>query len=554
MPETPPPADPQHEPLPEALPRKPSPRSLQLVWVIPVVAAIVGGWLAAKALFDHGPTIQIHFETAEGLEAGKTRIKYKDVDIGIVRAIELSEDRKDAIVHAELARRGSRGFLADDTRFWIVRPRFTGGYVTGLSTLLAGAYIGADPGKSNNETHEFKGLETPPVVTSGQPGRMFTLSAEDLGSIDVGSPVYYRSVNAGRVVSVELSKDGRHVQVGIFLTPPFDRFVTGGSRFWNASGVDLSVSSDGLKMNSEGLITVLLGGIAFETPDEAQSLPPAGPNTTFILWKTRDDAQKPRETVIETYLLTFAQSVRGLGVGAPVDFRGITVGEVKSIDLTYDPKTVRFRTAVEVLLFPERMRSREARLSGKPFAPADRFQRFVEHGLRGQLRSGNLLTGQMYVALEFFPDAPKATIDRSKNPPEIPTVSGGLSELQETLANIVKRLDKIPFDRIGEDLRQALEKLNRTLEKADVLVAKMNNEIAPELKEAIAQAKKTLAAAERTVAAAERTVAPDSPLQDDLRETLQEVTKSAESLRALVDYLERHPESLIRGKRAEEKK
>ena len=532
--------------IPEAVPRKPGPRSLQLVWIIPILAALVGGWLAVKSLLDRGPNITIRFESAEGLEAGKTRIKYKNVDIGIVHSIELSDDRQYAIVNAELARRGSRGFLAEDTRFWIVRPRFSGGQVTGLSTLLAGAYIGADPGTSQNETHDFKGLETPPVVIRGQPGRLFTLSAEELGSVDVGSPVYFRSVIAGRVVSIELSNDGKQVLVGIFLNPPFDRFVTGGSRFWNASGVDLAVGAEGLKLQSEGLITVLLGGIAFETPPEAEAMPRAAANATFVLWKTRDEAQRPRESVIETYMLTFPHSVRGLAVGAPVDFRGITVGQVKGIDLVYDAQAVRFRTAVEILLYPERLRSRAARQKGA-IAPPDRIKRFVEHGMRGQLRSGNLLTGQMYVALEFFPEAPKATIDMTKNPPEIPTIAAaGLSDLQEAIAKIVKRLDQVPFDKIGADLKRALEQLNVTLRKADALVAHMNDEVAPELKSTIEQARKTLAAAERTVA-------PDSPVQDDLRETLQEVTRAAESMRQLVDYLERHPEALLRGKRGERK-
>jgi Paraquat-inducible protein B len=541
MPETPPPPI-EEERIPEAVARKPGPRSLQLVWIIPILAAIVGGWLAVKSLLDRGPHITIRFESAEGLEAGKTRIKYKNVDIGIVHSIELSDDRQSALVNAELARRGAGGFLAEDTKFWIVRPRFSGGQVTGLSTLLAGAYIGADPGESQNETHDFRGLETPPVVIRGQPGKLFMLTASELGSVDVGSPVYFRSISAGRVVSIEPSGDGKQVLVGVFLNPPFDRFVTGGSRFWNASGIDVAVSAEGLKMQSEGLVTVLLGGISFETPPDAQGMAPATPNTTFVLWQSRDEAQRPRESVIETYVMTFAQSVRGLTVGAPVDFRGITVGEVKSIDLAYDAQAVKFRTAVEILLYPERMRSKAARAKG-PIGPADRIKRFVEHGLRGQLRAGNLLTGQLYIALDFFPDAPKGTIDASHNPPEIPTfAAAGLSDLQETLAKIVKRLDQIPFDKIGNDLKVALEQLNVTLKKADTLMAKMNNEVAPELKATIEQARKTLAAAERTVA-------PDSPVQDDLRETLQEITRAAESMRQLVDFLEQHPESLIRGKR-----
>ncbi len=538
MPETPRLHD--EEPIPLAVPRKPGPRSLQFIWIIPVLAALVGGWLAVKALLDRGPTITIRFQTAEGIEANKTRIKYKDVDIGVVRSISLSDDHKDAIVEAELVRRGSKGFLSEDTRFWVVRPRFSGGHVSGLSTLLAGAYIAADPGKAESQKKAFVGLETPPVVVSDQPGRQFMLSADELGSIDLGSPVYYRSVTAGRVVSIDMSKDGKRVNVGIFLNPPFDGYVRPGSRFWNASGVDFSLGAEGVRLQSESLVTLLLGGIAFETPPEADAQPAADANAVFVLWPNRQVAQRPHETVIETYLMTFDQSVRGLAVGAPVDFRGILVGEVKRIDLIYDPKQVRFRSAVEVHLYPERLRSRFRDPKLPQIASAERIKRFVEHGLRGQLRSANLLTGQLYVALDFFRDAPRAGIDTSTSPPQLPTIKG--TELQDSIAAIVKKIEKVPFDKIGDDLKRALENLNTTLQKADVLVGKLNNDVAPELKATLEQARKTLASAEKTVAA-------DSPLQDDLRETLQEVTRAAESLRALVDYLERHPESLIRGKR-----
>ncbi|HEX4779377.1 MAG TPA: MlaD family protein, partial [Usitatibacter sp.] len=182
-PATPPPQDLPE--VPHAVARKPGVRWLQPVWIIPMVAAIIGGWLAFQHFLDRGPTIQIRFRTAEGLEAGKTRIKYKDVDIGVVRHITLGEDRNGVIVDAEMVKQASRGLLVEDTRFWVVRPRISGGRVSGLSTLLAGAYIGTDPGKSTNERRDFEGLETPPVVTEGLPGRAFRLTADDVGSLDL---------------------------------------------------------------------------------------------------------------------------------------------------------------------------------------------------------------------------------------------------------------------------------------------------------------------------------------------------------------------------------
>ena len=536
--------------IPEAVPRKPGPRSLQLVWIIPIIAALVGGWIAIKSFWEQGPTITIQFRSAEGIEAGKTRIKHKAVDIGLVKSIALSPDRKSVVVTAELARNAGRGFLADDSRFWVVRPRIVGGEISGLGTLLAGAYIGGDPGTSSNEKRDFVGLEVPPVITSDLPGKQFTLVADDLGRLDVNSPVYYRGVQAGRVVSTELPPDGKSVNIGIFINDPFDKFVNTDTRFWNASGVDLSLDASGVKLQVESLVALLLGGISFEPPSDAGPLPMAAAKSRFPLWDSRAIAFRPRETVIEAYSMKFTQSVRGLVVGAPIDFRGVTVGEVKRIDLDFDPQTVKFRSAVEVHIYPERLRPRNRRPGGRfdQMTPVQRMQRFVEHGMRAQLRSTNLLTGGLYIGLDFFDKAPKATLDVQHSPPEIPTIAGGLGELQDSVGNIVKNLEKVPFDAIARDLRKSLNNLSKTLENVDKVMIQLNGELAPELRLTLEQARKTLGAAEQTLST-------NSPLGGDLRETLHEVNRAAETVRELADYLERHPESLIRGKRnAEEKK
>ncbi len=237
--------------------------------------------------------------------------------------------------------------------------------------------------------------------------------------------------------------------------------------------------------------------------------------------------------------------MRGLAVGAPVDFRGVALGEVTKIDLDYDPARVKFRTVVEMKFYPERLQSR-ARAMGKMVQdksdPRQRMQRFVNAGFRAQLRAANLITGQQYVALDFFPNMPPAYIDFSKSPPEIPTVAASLAEIQESLAAIVKKLEKVPFDAISEDLRKALAQLRVTLQSVDNVAMKLDKQVAPELQ-------KTLEQARRTLEAAEKTVSQDSPIGGDLRDTLQEVTRASESVRALMDYLERQPDALIRGRR-----
>jgi paraquat-inducible protein B len=385
------------------------------------------------------------------------------------------------------------------------------------------------------------GLETPPAVTADLPGRAFTLRAENLGSLEIGSPIYYRGLVAGHVISAEVPPDGKTVMVGVFVEAPYDRLVSTESRFWNASGVDVALDAGGVKFETQGLVSLLVGGIAFENPPEPADAPAAQAKSQFRLWNTRAEAMATRETVVEVYRLVFSQSVRGLAIGAPVDFRGITVGEVRSIALRHEPRTTVFETAVDINLWPERMRTNNRIPSGP------RMQRFVEHGFRGQLRSANLITGQQYVALDFFPKAAKATMDMSRAPPEIPTVPGSLAELQDSLGNVVKSLEKVPFDKLAEDLRRALATLDATLKRADVVMEKLANEVAPDLRATLEQARKTLGAAQQVLAT-------DSPAQGDLRETLQEVTRAAETVRSLADYLERHPESLIRGKRSADEK
>lgn len=535
--------------LPEAVPRHAGPRTPQLVWIIPILALLIGGWLALQAFMDRGPDITIQFKSAEGIEAGKTHVRYKSVDIGTVKSVKLSEDGAAVLVNAEIRRDAGKRFLVEDTRFWVVRPRIAGGQISGLGTLLAGSYIGAEPGKSTKERSTFVGLETPPVITSDLPGKGFVLRADDLGSLDINSPVYFRGVLAGRIVSTDVPPDGKEVRVGVFVEAPYDKFINAETRFWNASGAEVGLDASGVRVQMQSLLTVLLGGIAFETPPHDAQLPPIAANAEFFLFGDRAKAFRPRETVIETVVMKFSQSVRGLVAGSAVDFRGINVGEVRRIDLEFNPDQVQFLTVVEVDLYPERLRSRYRDPSRPAFAnltPQQRIQRFVDRGLRAQLRNANLLTGQLYVALEFFPKAPKATMDLAKKPPEIPTIAGGLGELQESVANIVAKLEKVPFDKLGEDLRKSLAALEASLKKADALLGRIETEIAPEMKAAIEQARKTLSAAEKTLAT-------DSPVGGDLRETLNEVRRAAESVRTLTDYLERHPESLIRGKRKESK-
>ncbi|ADU37321.1 intermembrane transport protein PqiB [Variovorax paradoxus] len=513
-----------------------------LIWLIPIVAALVGVTLVARILLERGPEIVLTFKTAEGLEAGKTAVKYKDVQIGLVQSLRLARDRSHVRVLVQL-NKDAESFTSDDSRFWVVRPRLDTSGISGLGTLLSGAYIGADAGVSKETAGEFKGLEAPPIVTRDDSGQQFLLRATDIGSLDVGSPVYFRRIKVGQVAAYELDGDGRGVTLRVFVNAPYDKFVGVNTRFWQASGIDAQLSASGFTLRTQSLATILLGGIAFQAPDDAMG-PLAKENTAFMLAQDEVAAMKEPDGPSQTLLMYFNQSLRGLVPGAPVDFRGVVIGEVKSIGVEFDRAEREFRMPVLVQIYPDRLRRRE---TGQPqgtesrATQQERLRFLAEKGLRAQLRNGNLLTGSVYVALDFFPKAPPVQIDLAKNPIELPTVANSLDEIQSQVQEIASKLNKVPYEQIAADLRTTLATLNKTLTSAEQTVTRINNDVTPELAAAMKDVRKT-------VNTAERTLADDSPLQQDMRQTLRELTRAAGSVRVLTDYLERHPESLLRGK------
>ncbi|KHJ62626.1 PqiB family protein [Burkholderia glumae] len=543
------PQGPQHDPnaAPPDGPELPSPVVARrsgwlpsLVWLVPLVAALIGVGLVVKSVFDRGPEITISFRSAEGLEPGKTQVKYKDVEIGTVKTIKLSKDLSHVLVNVQL-KKEAEDFAVKGSRFWVVRPRVGVSGVSGLNTLLSGAYIGVDAGRSSDSESDFAGLETPPPVTGDEKGTSYVLRGDSLGSVDIGSPVYYRRVQVGQVVGFSLDKDGKGVTFNVFVNAPYDQYVGTNTRWWQASGVDLRLDSSGFKLNTQSLATVILGGLAFQSPPNQSAGEPVKNGATFRLGADQADAMRDPDGQPVDVVMNFNQSLRGLSVGAPVDFRGIVLGNVTNIGIEYDPQHKNFMMPVTMNIYPERLgkRFRELVASQGEAAQQDILRRLVEHGLRGQLRTGNLLTSQLYVAVDFFPKAPRAKLDLSRKPVELPTVPNTLDELQLQVADIAKKLDKVPFDQIGNNLNDALK-------HADQLFQQLDTQVAP-------QARDTLSAAKQTFTTAEATLQQDSPLQSDVRGALKELTRTLRTLNNLADYLERHPESLLRGKAGDQK-
>ena len=511
-----------------------------MIWLIPLIAALVGMGLVARILLERGPEIVLSFKTAEGLEAGKTAVKYKDVQIGMVQSLRLASDRSHVQVTVRL-NKDAEAFTAQDTRYWVVRPRLDTSGISGLGTLLSGAYIGADAGVNATRATEFTGHEVRPSVTSDASGQQYLMRASNIGSLDVGSPVYYRQIRVGQVVAYELDDDGRGVTLRVFINTPYVKFVGTNTRFWHASGLDMQINASGLTLRTQSLATILLGGIAFGAPeDEMGSAAPE--NTAFTLAGDEAFAMKQADGTVQNMVLFFDQSLRGLSPGAPVDFRGVVIGEVKSVGAEFDRDERAFRMPVMIQIYPDRLRRQGAETQKDSPAQQQALTKFmIGKGLRAQLRTGNLLTGQLYVAIDFFPNLASAKVDFQKSPLELPTVPGSLNELQSQVQDIAAKINKLPLEQIAANLLTTMAALNKTLAGAEQLTQTLNNEVSPEITAVMKDARKTIRSAEQTLA-------QDSPLQQDMRQTLQELTRAAGSIRTLTDYLERHPDALLRGK------
>jgi paraquat-inducible protein B len=514
-------------------------RGFSPIWIIPIVAALIGLLLIYRVITESGPTITISFKEGSGLEAGKTKVKFKDVEVGKVSDVALKDDLSGVIATVEMTRDASV-YMTDKTRFWVVRPRISAGSVSGLGTLFSGAYIGIDPSREGKRAKSFVGLERPPVVQSDEPGSDFNLHANKLGGIDFGTPVYYKQIQVGQVVNFELEDDGS-ITLDIFVKEPYDKQVSQATRFWNASGVDVTLSADGLEVNTESIVALIAGGIAFDTASGLglDRSKPVSKDHRFRLYADEHASKRRKYTQKIQWLLYFDDPIRGLQPGAPVELRGYKIGEVVDIDFIFDQKKAEFRIPVLIEIEPERIT-----VIGKT-GDEKTTALLVGQGLRAQLKTGNLLLGQLLVDFDFYPDAPPAEIDFSGPVPILPTIKGTLGmiiddaraligELRETAKTLNTLLASQEFSSGVQDISETLGHINN-------ISAKLDEEAAPEIAAVLTEVAATLKEARIMFA-------QESTTRTEINRLLIELAEAARSIRQLADYIEQNPESIIRGK------
>ena len=516
-------------------------RSLAWVWFIPLAALLVGLSIIWHDYSQQGPKITISFQSATGIENGKTQIKYRDVVIGLVKSVRLNSTQDGVVVEADLTKDGA-AFAHEGSRFWVVRPRVGFGGVSGLTTLLSGSYIETDfdgSAKSRESERNFVGLELPPPISSNRPGSHYVLRTDSLGSLGPGAPIFYRRIQVGLVTGFSLNDAGKFVDLNIFVDAPYDKYIDTSTRFWNESGIDLTIGAGGMHLQTESLISLIAGGISFSSFGKPQPLIDA--KKPFKLYESRNAAAVVPRGVAVPIRMRFDQPVRGLNVGAPVVFHGVDLGVVDSVELDFDIMTRQFFTVVEGTLYPERLGTVYTDLKLAHQTPGDlteSLNSMTNKGLRAQLRTASILTGQLYITLADFPNVPPAESNQTTLPFIMPTIAADdLGSMQAQIGSIIAKIDKIPFEKIAEDLDEMVIQIKR-------MSANLDKSVTPKLAS-------TLTQIELTVKNLNTLIAPGSPLTSNTESMLEDLKGSLKSLRSLTDSLQANPDSIIRGRGAQ---
>jgi len=521
-------------------------RPFQLVWLIPVLALGIAGWLAYQAIAARGTAIHLTFTGGDGIVAGQTKVKHKAVELGTVRNVRLSDDLSHIEVAVDMTRQAERT-LTDEARFWVVRPRLTIANVSGLDTLVSGSYIEMDPGPAGGARRtEFTGLDEPPAVRSDTPGTTFDLSTDRIGSISSGSPVFFRDIAVGEVLGYDLGPRGDRVRVHAFIRRPFDGYVSRATHFWNASGIAVNLGAQGVRVQVESIQAVIGGGIAFDTARDVPEPAPLDPHPVFPLFASQtaaDDAGYSQRIRLITYI---EGSVRGLAAGAAVELYGIQIGTVTGVKLELADDGASSRVVVHMEVQPERFQHLNGHRVGDALPVA---RTLVRRGLRAQLRTANFLTGQMVMSFDFQAGANTADATQAGDEIIIPSVAGGLDSITSSLTAVAAKLESLPLDQIGRELTDTLRGVSNLVN-------------GPEVRQtltALSQASRELPAIGRSLAGvADRSgrlvgsvdagYGEGSPFRRDIARLLSQVSDTARSVRLLADYLNEHPEALIRGR------
>ena len=517
-------------------------KRLSMVWVVPIIAILAGLWMVYDTWSKLGPEITLTMASAEGVAPEKTTIKVLDVNIGKVTSVRLSPDNKSVRVTARLDA-GTDSLLSADTRFWVVKPRIDKTGVSGLGTLLSGAYIQLQPGKSPERKTTFQALPSAPVTGPDVPGLRIRLSGQNVKVLAVADPVLYQGFQVGRVETASFDPATRQMNYQLFIEQPYDRLVTDTSRFWVASGLQISATAEGLKIRTGSLETLVSGGVAFDVPPGRPLGERVANMTPFTLYPDQDSISQQYTGRHIDYLAFFDESVRGLTVGAPVEYRGLRIGTVQALPY---PLKNRKRWVLGERRIPVLLRIEPDRIeSFTPSRPND-WQQEIEHaiseGLNARLKTGNLLTGAVFVDLDFngkLRDQRMASIDGL---PVLPTTSGGLAQIEAKVIALLDKLNGLKLETTLGNADQTLAEGQQTLVEVRRLTQRLDGLLAqPDTQQLPQDLRQTLQELQRTLAG----VSPQSPAYQQLHQSLSTLNQLLQEMRPVVRTLDETPNALL---------
>jgi len=564
------------QPIPQRTPPSPEPTETAAVrrhlgfswiWLLPLSALVLVAYLFYDLAAQRGPNITITFPSADGLVAQQTLVRYKAVTLGVVEEIELSDDLSHVVARVQMSEEAEE-LLNDKTHFWVARPRFSGGLSglqTGLETLVSGAYVAMDPGpRGGKRQTRFVGLEKPPSMRRDQPGSVYFLQAQAIGGIGEGAPIYYRDVNVGEVLSYELSE--AEVRLRVFVQAPYDKQVKQETRFWNSSGVSIDTGANGLHLELQSFKTLLAGGISFRNPPSAERLTQVKPEATFRLYPNAEEAEMDFYGRSVPYVSYFLSSVRGLSKGSDVHMFGKPLGTVTDVDLVRDPRSGqenRLVARVAYVLQPERA----LRHADRAALEGDGMRALLRDNLKVVLRTSSLLTGQKELSLEYVPGTETSVVAQEGGAWILPSSTDNLEDVGATVAQIADKLNRIPFEQMGKNaneilvsvkrataspkLEHAMASLDSALQEVAALALEARTNLGPALARLPAISEKLETAVDgANQALGQSGYGSDSTVQRQLERTMSQVADAARSIRLLADFLNRHPEALVSGRKA----
>ena len=519
-------------------------RRISPIWIVPLAALVIGVWLLVQSYLNQGPRIFVEFANAEGIVPNETQVKMLSVDLGVVKEVRLNDSLDGVTIVAQLVPEASK-LLRSDTSFWVVRPRVGSGGISGLSTILSGAYLELSPGSGNRGARNFKGLDDIPLTAPDTPGVQIELISEDAASISVGSPVLYNGFRVGRIESAELDTQIGETRYKAFVDAPYNDLVNTATRFWDASGVAISAGVQGFNVRTESLESLFTGGVAFGLPEDATPGPAVQSGTLFRLYADYESVARNPYRYSTDYLLFFDSSIRGLEDGAPVEYRGLRVGTVVDVAFDHDAAGPMIQTgtdrAIAVLVRVEPgWLGEDSEAAAKELD--DTLREGVARNLRASLSIGNLLTGSLYIEFDFHEDVPAADVSEEAGFAVFPTVASGLDQIEQKVASLLTKLQSLPLDETLDSASGAMDRAGSALGKADASLARLSA-----LLDQIDQEQVPAALGAVMVEAREALggIAPGSTLHTELTQSLDQLQQTLLGAESVLETYDKQPNAVI---------